>query len=137
MSAAGRQVPCTRAEARARLVQAQAYLAAAELVLADDTLEGRGDVAAGNAVLAGVAAADAVCCAAAGVRSRGQSHRDAVALLRQAVPDGQQLAAWLDRLLNVKDAAHDDPRSMSVAAARAAVSQARRLVQRAETALAA
>ena len=40
-------------------------------------------VAAGNAVLAAIAASDALCCGLAGERSRGQDHRDAVALLKQ------------------------------------------------------
>lgn len=40
-------------------------------------------VAAGNAVLAAIAASHAVCCRLLGERSRGQDHRDAIALLEQ------------------------------------------------------
>jgi hypothetical protein len=40
-------------------------------------------VAAGNAVLAAIAASNALCCRLLGERSRGQDHRDAVALLEQ------------------------------------------------------
>jgi hypothetical protein len=40
-------------------------------------------VAADNAVLAAIAASDAVCCRLLGERSRGQDHREAVTLLEQ------------------------------------------------------
>lgn len=48
-------------------------------------------VAAGLAVLAGIAAADAVCAARLGRIHRGDDHRGAADLLRQAVPDGKTL----------------------------------------------
>lgn len=44
------------------------------------------NVAAGNAVLAGIAAADAICCVHLGKRSRGQDHREAVSLLAGCQP---------------------------------------------------
>ena len=62
-------------------------------------------VAAGIAVLAGIAAADAIC----GVRlreiHRGDDHRAAATLLSRATPDGAKLAATFKRLIDVKDAA--------------------------------
>jgi hypothetical protein len=53
-------------------------------------------------VLAGIAAADAVCCSALGRRSRSQNHRDAVALVRQVFPAGPAAARHLERLLGLK-----------------------------------
>jgi hypothetical protein len=56
-------------------------------------------------VLSGIAAADAACCAALGRRSRGEDHREAAALLRQIVPEGDRAARALIDLLNLKDTA--------------------------------
>jgi len=64
------------------------------------------NVAAGLAVLAGIAASDAICCARLGCRHRGDSHRSAADVLRRATPDGGELAVILLRLLDLKDAAH-------------------------------
>ncbi|HEU5061794.1 MAG TPA: hypothetical protein VFT79_01430 [Solirubrobacterales bacterium] len=61
--------------------------------------------AAALAVLAGIAASDAACCAALGRRSRGQDHRQAIELLEQVAPGGAQAAKALRRLLSLKDEA--------------------------------
>jgi hypothetical protein len=58
------------------------------------------------AVLAGIAAADAACCAALGRRARGQDHREAVALVEPVTPGGKKAAKSLGRLLSLKDEAH-------------------------------
>ena len=97
--------PAGLAEARQRLTTATAYLEIAELVLADDRSEMPG-VAAGLAVLAGIAASDAICARRLGEIHRGESHRDAGQLLRSATPDGQRLASTLLKLLDIKDEAH-------------------------------
>jgi hypothetical protein len=57
-------------------------------------------------VLAGIAAADAICARRLGRIHRGEKHRDAAALLRDATPDGAKLGTTLSRLIDVKDAAH-------------------------------
>jgi len=90
------------------------------------------NVAAGLAVLAGIAASDAICSRRLGVIHRGDDHRAAAELLRQATPDGDKLAATFLRLIDVKDAAHYGV--MVVAAGRAGdtVRWAKRLVERAE-----
>jgi hypothetical protein len=62
--------------------------------------------AAALAVLAGIAASDAACCAALGRRSRGQDHMQATELVEQIAPGGAQAANALRRLLNLKDEAH-------------------------------
>ena len=61
----GRTRPCGSADARARLRQARLYLEVATLVASDEPGE-HATVATANAVLAGIAAADAMCCAIAG-----------------------------------------------------------------------
>ncbi len=66
-----RVTDCTVREARQRLRSARAYLEAAELILGDDREEYAG-VAAGNAVLAGIAAADAICGKGLKKRFRGE-----------------------------------------------------------------
>jgi hypothetical protein len=61
------------------LRKAQSFVTGAELALGagDDLLLDLPGVAAALAVLAGIAAADAACCAALGERSRGQAHQEA------------------------------------------------------------
>ncbi len=103
----GRTAACGPVEARVRQDQAKKFLEVAQLVSGEaETDPAYGSVSAALAVLAGIAAADAACCAALGRRSRGQDHKQAVALLREVVPDGDQAAGQLDRLLDLKDSAH-------------------------------
>ena len=101
----GRTQPCGLHEARTRLSQARKFLEVAELVAGEDYEESL-NVAAALAVLAGIAASDAACCKALGRRSRGESHRDAAALLDQIVPAGKKAGRWLNGLIDLKDAAH-------------------------------
>jgi hypothetical protein len=63
-------------------------------------------VAAGLAVLAGIAASDAICGTRLGQIHRGDNHLAAQDMLRQATPDGAKLATQLARLLSLKDASH-------------------------------
>jgi hypothetical protein len=67
----------------------------------DDYLQ----VTAALAVLAGIAAGDAICGHVMKVRSRGQDHRQAVSLLER-VAGADDAAKALGRLLDMKDAAH-------------------------------
>jgi hypothetical protein len=73
----GRVQSCNRDQARNRLAQARAFLHVAELVGAEPDEMATPGVAAALAVLAGIAASDAACCAVLGQRSRGQDHRQA------------------------------------------------------------
>jgi hypothetical protein len=101
-----RTAPCGRQEARVRLTTARAYLEVASTVLAEQSRDEFLNVAAGLAVLAGIAASDAICCARLGSLHRGDDHRRAADLLKPAVPDGAKLSSSLARLLDVKDEAH-------------------------------
>ena len=101
---AGRVQRCTLADARTRRMHALKFLEVAELVAMeqDDSPESV-NVAASLAVLAGIAASDAACCAALGRRSRSQDHHDAERLLAEIASGGQPAANRLKRLLDLKD----------------------------------
>jgi hypothetical protein len=81
-------------------------LEVAELVGAEENELANDNVAAALAVLAGIAAADAACCATLGRRARGQDHRQAIGLVDQVGADGKTLGKALGRLLDIKDGAH-------------------------------
>jgi hypothetical protein len=125
---------CSEGDARGRLRDARAQLDLAEIAGANSTPEDR-KAAASCAVLAGIAAADAACCKALGERSRSQSHRDAVALVRQVVPGGADAAKQLERLLGLKDQAQYGFEEVGGQTLAAALRRARALVAFAETAL--
>ena len=86
--------------ARARLNEARLYLAAAELLDLGASAENK--VAGSNAILAGVAAADAICGLVLGERSSGDDHAQAVTLLRRATHPSTKAANSLRRLLTRK-----------------------------------
>lgn len=131
-SAKTRTAPCGLIEARARLRTATAYLEVSELVLDERDRDEYLSVSAGLAVLAGIAASDAICCRRLGRRHRGDDHRGANELLRQSTPDGAQLAATLSRLLDLKDEAHYGVITVAPRKARDAARWARRLTERAQ-----
>jgi hypothetical protein len=133
---AGRTQPCSAAEARTRHSHARKFYEAADLVAIEepDNPESA-NVAASLAVLAGIAASDAACCAALGRRSRGQDHRDAEALLAEIAPGGADAAKQLRRLLNLKDAAQYGFIHVSTAELRAVLRQAQHLLDFAELVL--
>lgn len=125
-----RTAPCTPADGRARLRKAQSFVTGAELVLGvgDDPLLDLPGVAAALAVLAGIAAADAACCAALAERSRGQGHQEAITLVRIVRPHGVQMVRDLDRLIQKKDNAHYGMISTTEAEAAAMIGWAQRLI---------
>jgi len=136
-------MPCSRADAQGRFRRAEAFLYVADLVLGegvggevdgDDGINLPG-VSAALAVLAGIAAADAACCHRLATHSRGQDHKQAVALVRTVVPNGPAMANDLDRLLDLKDNAHYGVLGVSQKEARSAVEQARRIVEAAKAVL--
>jgi dihydroorotase-like cyclic amidohydrolase len=124
----GRTQACGVREARTRMEHARAFLEVAELVGAEQDELATPSVTAALAVLAGIAAADAACCARLGQRSRGQDHTQALALLTDVAPDGSAMARDVERLLAVKDDAHYGLLHVSAQRAAAALRQARRLV---------
>lgn len=127
-----RTAACSEADARSRLKAAESHLEVAQLVLADTGSDQYASVAGSLAVLAGIAASDAITCRRLGVINRGQNHQEATSLVEQAIPDGQQVATTLRRLLALKDASNYGVAPLSVPKAQNAVRWARLLVERAQ-----
>ena len=121
----GRRQPCTLADARARLRDAEAFLEAADI-------SGHADVIATNAIHAAIAAADAICCLALRHRSAGGNHRMAVELLGGV---DASLAATLGRLLNRKQQAAYEARDVSANDATTCIRQATTVVEAARSRL--
>lgn len=121
---------CTRADARARIGHAKLYLAVAETVLSAET-GSEATVATGNAALAAIAAADAICCATVGMRARGQDHAEAADYLTDVTGD-KQLGSLLREVVNLKDIGHYGLGDVVSSRAAAAVRKARQLVREAE-----
>lgn len=131
MSVSRRNAPCGREAARQRLAVAQAYLETARMVLGEHDREEHLNVASGNAVLAGIAASDSICCARLGRMHRGPDHVGAVELLTDAVRDGKRVGQDLRRLLGLKDEAHYGLIVTSDRKAQDSIKWAERLVKRA------
>ena len=123
---------CTPAEARARREQAKAFIDVAEMVLGDPAPQTHANVAVALAVLAAIAASDAICGLRLGRYSRGQDHDSAAALLETVDLPDSTLPAKLRRVLASKDNVHYSPRLISKTNAQALVRQARVLVDAAE-----
>lgn len=123
---------CGTSEAQTRLAQARKFLEVGERT-ASENIEESHSVAASLAVLAGIAASDAACCAVLGRRSRSQDHHDAEQLVAQIEPGGATAATTLRRLLDLKDTAHYGLIDVSRPRLTAALRQARALVEFAET----
>jgi hypothetical protein len=132
MAKVARTSKCGKAETRVRLATARAYLEVAVTVLDEPTRDEFRSVTAGTAVLAGIAASDAICCVRLGQVHRGDDHRQAAELLKGAVPDGPKLAATLARLLDVKGESHYGLLVLSARKAHDAVRWAETLVARAQ-----
>lgn len=135
MPARSRAQTCGNAEARVRLSHAIAFLDAADLLIdGGDELAGP-NVSASLAILAGIAAADAACCAALGMRSAGKDHRQAADLLAQ-LKGGPALSRDLRRLLELKSNAQYGTLYVTKQRASAALRQSRRLIEAASGLLA-
>jgi hypothetical protein len=126
----GRTAACDRADAAVRLRHAESFLLVADLVLdqPEDPGLALASVAASLAVLAGIAAADAACCAAIGRRARGQNHEEAIALVGTIARSGDAMARDLARLLALKDDVQYGVLVISTIRARSSLNWARRLV---------
>lgn len=126
---------CEPRDARERLRHARAYLDVARLLDDASGIEVWPVVAAGCAVLAGIAAADAICCGRINRRHRGDDHAQAARLLEEAVPgdEGRELSSALSRLLALKDKSHYGLSGSSADDAKQAVRRASTLVDFAET----
>ena len=120
---AGRRKPCTIADARARLHDAEAFLDAAHTSRDPDVI-------ATNAIHSAIAAADAICCAGLRERSAVGNHQTAADLLGQL---DKSLAAVLRRALDRKQQAAYEARDIAASDAKACVRQATTLIDAART----
>ena len=76
------------------------------MVATEEAVPESASVSASLAVLAGIAASDAACCAALANRPRGQDHHEAEVLIGRIEPGGKAAAVSLRRLIDLKDTAH-------------------------------
>jgi hypothetical protein len=102
VSAAGRRRNVDAAYVAKRAETARTFHEVAALAVAEDTWH---QAAAALYVLAGIAAADAICGKVLGQVSRGQDHRQATAMLH-GIRDAEKAEAALTSLLAIKDDAH-------------------------------
>jgi len=115
--------PATHAEGVTRRRICEQYLEVAEIAAMD---EGAAiNVAVGVAVLAGIAASDAVCIAATGERYSGQDHAAAVTVLRRV---DKRLGDRLKVLVDLKAASHYGDSLLTVTDRERALRAARTLV---------
>jgi hypothetical protein len=94
---------CDRATTLGRLGKAEQFLEQAEVLIAQasDPADAA-DAYVTLCVHAGIAAADAICCNALGLHARGESHHEAVQLLKSVRPGGTELGGALEILLGFK-----------------------------------
>ncbi|KRE22869.1 hypothetical protein ASG80_08265 [Agromyces sp. Soil535] len=130
----------TAADVATRASHARAFMAAAELVdaLADDAgIESKANLLGSLAVLAGIAASDAICGASLGERAAGENHTDAVVLLKRASPPEDSSSAQLKRLLDAKTTTQYSPILIGDTKAADLLTAAQRLLKTMETRLSA
>ncbi|WP_291048613.1 hypothetical protein [Herbiconiux sp.] len=119
-----------KAGARARLNEARLYLSAAELL--DSGAAAENKVAGSNAILAGIAAADAICGLVLGERSAGDDHAQAISLLKKATHPSTKAANSLKRLLVQKTPVQYGADAISASEAADLIRWARDIVQEAD-----
>ena len=121
---------CTDTTTSGRLRKAVQFMDQAENVrdLADDGAD-VGDTFVSLCVLAGIAAADVLCCVSLGEHAQGENHNDAVQLLRRVQPSGEDLAKSLSTLLTIKTKAAYSDRAVSAEDRKRAERSAARLVE--------
>lgn len=116
--------PGDRHEARARRQLAQKYREVAELVATEDGAAI--NVCVGLAVLAGIAAADAICLIAIGARYSGSDHAAAADLLASV---DTALGKHLRQLVSLKPGSHYGDTLLTTADRRTALRAAAALVE--------
>ena len=129
----GRVRDMSAADVQVRADAARRFLEVAEMVAEEADTDYR-PVSASLAVLAGIAASDAICGHVLKKRSRAQEHRQAVDLLRTVRGAGGAARA-LDRLLDIKDAAQYGTSALSADRTRGAVKAAATVVDEMESIL--
>ena len=120
----GRTCAVNAAEGRAYLTKADEFLYAAR----ESLTAGNHSAAVGNAVHAGILAADAICAVELRTVWRGE-HVQAVTHLELAGDQGKQAARHLKRLIPLKARAEYDPAPLRSSDADSAVKAAERMLE--------
>jgi HEPN domain-containing protein len=122
-----RTVQVSEAEAKVFLDKAKQFMESAE----DAAVKGNWDAAAHNAVHCAISANDALLGARHGLRSAGQSHKDAATLLaeKEGTGDARKNAARFLKIVNKKNLVQYEGRSMTEAEARALMLDASRFFE--------
>ena len=81
--------------------EAERYAAHAEIEPFSEVPEDRSTTVS-IAIMAGIAAADAICCKALGEHSASPDHKHALAMLREVPDPGKESASRLDTLIDLK-----------------------------------
>jgi hypothetical protein len=124
--------PCGAGEAKVRAAEAQEHLALAEIYRPGEGSAAR-KASGSSAVLAAIAAADAVCCGRVKRRSAHTDHAAAVELLRQVSPEGPELAKALSVAIKLKTAMQYGTDNVSESEHTRLMRAAERLVRAAQT----
>lgn len=128
----------TPTDVATRASHARAFIVAADLVdaLADDAgIETKSNLLGSLAVLAGIAASDAICGNALGERAASENHADAVAVMKRATPPSDSGPAQLKRLLDAKTTTQYSSTLIGETKANELLTAARRLVDSMEARL--
>jgi hypothetical protein len=112
MARKARTRPCSPQDAAQRYDQATAFADLAGLDPEADDGPKR-SAAVSNAVLAGIAAADSICCRRLGRHAAGDDHQRALALVEEAGEVGRDARRHLETLLSIKHKAHGSTPSLT------------------------
>jgi hypothetical protein len=123
-----RDRPCDRQDAAKRYDQAQAFADLAKLDPESDDGPTR-SAAVSNAVLAGIAAADSICCLRLGRHASGDNHQQAIALVEEAGDVGREARRHLETLLSIKHKAQYEDGDPTVPEARRAIRAMRSILE--------
>lgn len=122
------------AQLRERADRAREFLAVADLHVSGETSAQRA-TSVSNAVLAAIAASDVICMCRLGEYARGDDHREAIALLKAALPGQAPVAAGFSRLIEAKSLAQYGHGQVSLSETAAHLKRARRVVDSMEDVL--
>lgn len=120
--------PCSPQDAAQRYNQASAFADLAELDPESDDGPTR-SAAVSNAVLAGIAAVDSICCRRLGRHAAGDDHQQALALVEEAGDVGREARRHLETLLSVKHKAQYEEVDPSATEARRAIRAMRTILE--------
>lgn len=120
--------PCGPHDAAQRYDQAKAFAELAELDPESDDGPTR-SAAVSNAVLAGIAAADSICCRRLGHHPAGDDHQQAIALVEEAGDVGREAKGHLETLLSIKHKAQYEQADPTVPEAKRAIRAMRSILE--------